>query len=483
MTFLSFPFLLLFISVMAGLAVLKSKESQQRLLLMASYIFYGFWDVRFLGLMLLLTFVSFKLALKIECVDPAESSRRKLLTGTGVAVSIAVLCFFKYWNFFRESFFRLFRMDGGGSLNIILPVGISFYTFQALSYLIDVYRGKVQARRSFTQISLYIAFFPQLVAGPIVRSSDFLPQLDEAKRLTKDNLSSGMQIFLFGVIKKAVIADRMAVCVDSVYGAWQAYSGLTLLAATVAYAIQIYCDFSGYSDMAIGAARMMGYRLCKNFDIPYLASNPSEFWRRWHISLSSWFRDYVYIPLGGSRKGRTRTCLNLILTMVLSGLWHGANWTFLFWGGFHGAVCAGYRLYHDWKKGMGFSSKTEQTVLKAGGRYVRLGVKAMSVVFTFSYVCIGWIFFRAGSIREAFCILGRIVSLAAGVSYFYVFLPVYGGLILAACLWAYFRHNKAGYYPIMDTSKFGAKLIICIVIWLILAFYYPGENAFIYFQF
>lgn len=475
MTFLSVPFFLLLVLVLLCLKFTSTKEKQQKVLLISSYIFYGYWDIRFLFLMIFQTFISYRIALIIErCRDRGSERFCKLFTFIGVGISLGILGFFKYFNFFVDSFFQIFGFDQVSILKIILPVGISFYTFQALSYLLDVYRKDIEAKKNFWQVSLYIAFFPQLVAGPIVRSTDFLPQLNTAKKVTWDNFSKGTQIFLFGVIKKAVIADRLSVYVDSVYGAYGTYCGLTLVCATMAYAIQIYCDFSGYSDMAIGTAKMMGYDLCKNFNIPYLSSNPSEFWKRWHISLSSWFKDYVYIPMGGNRKGSGRTYVNLFITMALSGLWHGANWTFVLWGIFHGLACIVYQIFTKVKKKLGYEIKN---------KILFRAIKGISIILNFCSVCFLWIFFRAETVQDAWGIIKRIFTFSDGILYIYIYFPIFMALCVGISIWAYVKNKGNGYYLIMNMERFWPKVVICLIIWLILAFYYPGENSFIYFQF
>jgi alginate O-acetyltransferase complex protein AlgI len=278
MSFVSLAFLLLFLASYLLSRLSKTREQKHIVLLIASYLFYAYWDARFLLLLILQTYISYLLAKRIARATEKKTAKRWMVLG--VSISLMILGFFKYFNFFVQSFADLFGISSLGALNIILPVGISFYTFQALSYLIDVYRGKLKACDQFVKISLYISFFPQLVAGPIVRASDFLPQLEEDRPMNRENLVDGLQIFLFGLIKKIVIADRLAVCVDAVFATPASYSGLSLFLAVVAYSMQIYCDFSGYSDMAIGVAKTFGYDLCKNFDMPYLSKNPTEFWKR-----------------------------------------------------------------------------------------------------------------------------------------------------------------------------------------------------------
>ena len=301
MSFVTIEFFFLFAITYFLLLLCKKVRTKQYVLLGASFIFYAWWDWRVMFLLLAEILLVYYMALYIE--KEKDKKRKKYVLIFSIGSCLSILGIFKYLNFFIQSFAVLFHISNPYRLNIILPIGISFYTFQSLSYVIDVYRGKVCARKNMRKVYLYICFFPQLVAGPIVRAIDFLPQLDEDKKLTKGNFSVGAQIFLFGLIKKIVIADRLAVCVDSVYSAPGAYSGSALLCAVIAYSIQIYCDFSGYSDMAIGVARIFGYELTRNFNVPYVAQNPTEFWHRWHISLSEWLRDYLYFSLGGSRGG------------------------------------------------------------------------------------------------------------------------------------------------------------------------------------
>jgi alginate O-acetyltransferase complex protein AlgI len=313
----------------------KIRKLRHVLLLIASYVFYGWWDWRFCFLMLILTLVAYASAIQV-----VRHEKNQSYIVLGVVIPLIILAVFKYFNFFILSFSAVFKISNVGALNIILPVGISFYTFQSLSYTIDVYRKKIEPVKEFTKLALYIAFFPQLVAGPIVRAADFLPQLEEDRTVSFNNLKTGIQIFIFGLFKKIIIADWLSVFVDDVFKTPNAFHAVSLLLAVIAYSIQIYFDFSGYSDMAIGCAKCFGYDFNRNFNLPYLSRNISEFWKRWHISLSSWLKEYLYIPLGGNKKGALRTYINNMITMLLGGLWHGASWTFVFWGGLHGlALC------------------------------------------------------------------------------------------------------------------------------------------------
>ena len=472
MSFVSMAFLLLFVFSYLACKFCKNREQKHIVLLITSYVFYAYWDARFLLLLILQTFISYYLARKIVQASTKEQSKRFMILG--VSTALAILCFFKYFNFFIDSFARLFAIQNLGTLNIILPIGISFYTFHSLSYLIDVYRGKLKACDRFIHLALYISFFPQLVAGPIVRARDFLPQLDEDRPMNRDNLTEGLQIFLFGLIKKVVIADRLAVCVDTVFASPNSYSGLSLFLAVVAYSIQIYCDFSGYSDMAIGTAKTFGYNLCKNFDMPYLSKNPSEFWQRWHISLSSWLRDYLYIPLGGNRKGKTRTKINLMITMLLGGLWHGANWQMIFWGALHGGALTIHKTFRE---------QCDLHDLHVKNKILKQIVSVASVTGMYLFTCLCWVFFRAQSFSVAITIITRIVTGAGGIQYYYFFTYLFVAIIAMATAVGVIQNQGHGFYPLLPLDRFWAKVVILLVILLTFIFYYAGNNVFIYFQF
>ena len=472
MSFVSLAFVLLFVFSYVICRLVQTRQQKHLVLLIASYIFYAYWDARFLLLLILQTYISYFLAKKIEVAQTRQQGKRLMLLG--VSISLGILGFFKYFNFFVGSFATVFGIKSLGALNIILPVGISFYTFQALSYLIDVYRDKLKASERFVDLSMYISFFPQLVAGPIVRASDFLPQMEEDRPMTRDNLIEGLQIFLFGLIKKVVIADRLAVCVDVVFASPVSYSGLSLFLAVVAYSIQIYCDFSGYSDMAIGIAKTFGYDLCRNFDMPYVSPNPTEFWKRWHISLSTWLRDYLYIPLGGNRKGKLRTKINLMLTMLLGGLWHGANWQMVFWGALHGGALVVHKTFRE---------QVDAHNLRARNRVLKGVLTGVSVLGMYLFTCVCWVFFRAQSFSVATTILTRIVTGAAGVHYYFVFTFIFAAIVGVATVIAVVKNQGHGYYPVLNLSKFWPKVLLLFVILMTIMFFYAGDTAFIYFQF
>ncbi|HEY7204711.1 MAG TPA: MBOAT family protein [Methylomirabilota bacterium] len=389
------PFLLL---VLALYRVLPAR-AQNSMLLVASYAFYACWDWRFLGLLLISTTCDWLLARAIRREPSRESARRWVACSVGV--NLAFLGFFKYFNFFIDSANTLLSGLGLGSwdvqLRVILPVGISFYTFQSISYIVDVYRGEVEPTRNPIDFALFVAFFPHMVAGPIMRSRDLLPQLLRPRRTTALQIREGLWLMLLGFFKKMAIGDNLAPIVDRVFSGGD-QSGATVLLGVYAFAFEIYCDFSGYSDIARGVAKLLGVELMVNFDRPYLARNPSEFWRRWHISLSTWLRDYLYVPLGGNRGGRLKTYRNLMVTMILGGLWHGAAWNFILWGAFHGLLLAVHRLI--------------VVDLELWTAPSRLGAWVSRLVM-FHAVCYGWLLFRARSVEQ---IWSMTKSLAVGAS-------------------------------------------------------------------
>ena len=459
MNFLSFSFVAFFGVLLILLKCFPGKKAQQIILLAASYLFYALWDWRFLLLLVGLSAAVWFLG------KAAHDRGSKAALTMGVILCIGVLGVFKYLGFFVESFCAMFGLSAV-TLGLILPMGLSFYIFQAVSYLCDAYWKKITPASLF-HVLLYIGFFPQIVSGPIVKAHDFLPQLEEAHPITGENLSAGLQQFSVGMFKKVVIADRLGVAVNAVFAAPGAYSGVSLAMAVFAYTIQLYCDFSGYSDMAIGVARCMGYDLGRNFNMPFLARNPSDFWRRWHISLSSWFRDYVYIPLGGSRKGYGRTCVNLFLTMFLSGIWHGANWTFLVWGALHGIASAGHKIFRDQRKKRGKTA--------SGGL---LSAVAMFLLFALLLIP-----FRAESLGQTWLVVTRIFTMAEGVHYISVFTVIYGLLILGVHALAGIRNGGNSLWKPLKLEKFSSKLILCVFLLLSFLFAYIGDSAFLYAQF
>jgi alginate O-acetyltransferase complex protein AlgI len=375
-------------------------RAQNRMLLAASLIFYGWWDWRFLGLLFLSAGIDYVAGRGMEGAVPAR--RRRLLV-LSMCSNLGILAAFKYFGFFAGSLAAVLETVGLRpdlpTLQIVLPVGISFYTFQSMSYTIDVYRGHLAAVRSPLLFFLFVGYFPQLVAGPIERATNLLPQLARARRVTAEMVASGTLLLLIGLARKVLIADNIAPLVDEVFGAPGAASSAQLAAATALFGLQIYCDFAGYSDMARGMSRLLGIELMENFRRPYFATSITEFWRRWHISLSSWLRDYLYIPLGGNRKGEARTYVNLMLTMLLGGLWHGASWTFVAWGGLHGAALAVHKRWTQLRSERGLPPGR----LGLAGRAVGWGV-------TLVVVGAGWVFFRAPDFAAAGEVFGGMLA-------------------------------------------------------------------------
>ena len=326
MIFYSLTFALFFAVLIMLTHLVKDCKKQHIVFLLANIVFYGYWDVRFLLLLAAVILICYFGA------NLYETNQNRIFITIPVVTCLGVLGICKYLNFFIDSFCEAFNISGIHTLQIILPLGISFYLFQAMSYMFDVKKETISAEKDFIKLATYISFFPQITSGPIVKAHDFLPQLDRVHRIKKSNVYEGIQLFVLGLTKKVVFADRIGVAVNAVYSAPLAYNNISIFWAIIGYSLQIYCDFSGYSDMAIGIAKVLDFDLGKNFDLPYLAKNPSDFWRRWHISLSSWFRDYVYIPLGGNRCKLPRVIFNLFAVWALTGLWHGANFNFIAWG-------------------------------------------------------------------------------------------------------------------------------------------------------
>lgn len=377
-------------------------------LLLASYVFYGWWDWRFLGLIILSSFIDFSIGKRLDQTKAVKT--RKALLFTSLAFNLGMLGFFKYYNFFVDSFVSAFASIGIGlsafSLSIILPVGISFYTFQTLSYTIDVYRKQLKASNDPVAFFAFVSFFPQLVAGPIERASNLLPQFERERTFNYTKATDGLKQALWGMFKKVVIADNCAIYVNDVFANYESLPAGTLVLGVVLFAFQIYCDFSGYSDIAIGIARTLGFDLMRNFAYPYFARDIAEFWRRWHISLSTWFRDYLYIPLGGSRvDSQYKLVRNVMIIFLVSGFWHGANWTFLIWGGLNGLYFLPLLLRQKNRRHLEMIDPN---------RWLPTGRELLGMGTTFFLICLSWVFFRAADVSEAFAYLHNIVDNEAG---------------------------------------------------------------------
>lgn len=398
MIFSSLEYFIFFSIVLLLMILIKSASLKRTILLLASYYFYAYWDYRFAFLMFLMTACNYFVGIQIEKSQNQKYKNKWLIVS--IIFNLGVLGFFKYFNFFIDSANVLLNPlhIQLPLLSIILPIGISFITFEVMSYTIDIYKGVNKSPKSFWDFALLVSFFPHLVAGPILKPKQFFPEIRKEIVITRENISYGVQIFLLGLVRKVFIADRLALFVDPVFKNSQDYSGTTLWLAVIAYAIQIYCDFCGYSDMAIGSAKCLGFDIPQNFDIPYISQNVTEFWRRWHISLSTWLRDYLYIPLGGNRKGKVRQYFNLIITMLLGGLWHGASWNFVAWGGLHGIALAIHKIY----------AETIQKKYKIQS----ILYKILAWFGTFIFICITWVFFRSSDFSISLAILQKMFYLS-----------------------------------------------------------------------
>ena len=450
------------------------------LLLAASYYFYMSWNVTYVVLILFTTAVSYTAALLLEKTEQRKK-RRVLLTAALVAC-LGVLFVFKYWNFFFGSLAAVARRFAiplhPTTLRLLLPVGISFYTFQTLGYVIDVYRGDVEAEKNFGVYAAFISFFPQLVAGPIERTKNLLPQIKAEHTFDYDQATYGLKLMAWGYFKKIVIADTLSQYVSKVYDAPQDFQGFALVLATVFFTIQIYCDFSGYSDIAIGTAKLLGINLMTNFKSPYFSASIREFWSRWHISLSTWFRDYVYIPLGGNRVGKARHALNLMVTFLVSGLWHGANWTFVVWGGLHGAA----------------QVMENALIPKKEEKSTRI-IWWVRVCVVFAFVAFAWIFFVSNSIGDALYVIGHlfdgirtpIAYLHDGFTMIEMTKPIFGAESFLIALLAIFDFLSLKMDVILKLSKknWMIRWAVDLCMGLIIVFFSQKGVAaeFVYFQF
>lgn len=436
-------------------------KSQRRILLLANAVFYGFWDYRFLLLLILVIVIGYIGAIQYK------KNHNKIWIDGAVIIYILILGVFKYFDFFSESFSRIFSIKDNVTLNLILPLGISFYLFQAMSYLFDVKYEKIEIEKDFVKLATYISFFPQITAGPIVKSKDFLPQLERLHRIKKENIYSGIQLIVLGITKKLVFADRIGVAVDEVYKAPISYNGISVLMAIVGYSLQIYCDFSGYSNIAIGIAKIWDFDLGENFNAPYIAKNPSDFWKRWHISLSTWFRDYVYIPLGGSRNGMFRTYFNLFITMVLSGIWHGANSTFIIWGIVHGMASALNRGFND-------------CLRRTSAKYTI--PSGLCIMMNYVFVSLAWVVFRADNFKHA-CTIYKCLFNTSGLLYINVYVVAFVIIYIFISVFAVIMNNGNIIAINLNLDSMKNKILISIWIWLVVEFMYCGNSAFIYAQF
>ena len=469
---------------------------QNAFVVVASYVFYGWWDWRFLLLIAFTSFCSWGSGMLMQRVENQQidpnltgggksleinklQRRKKLITTANIVLNLLILAIFKYYDFFVTEFAQLFHISTDGLLlKVILPVGISFYTFQALSYSIDVYRGKIEPTKDIVAFFAFISFFPQLVAGPIERATNLLPQFLKKREFNYDTAVDGMRQILWGLFKKIVVADNCAVYVDQVFSTYTNQTGSTLLLAAIFFTFQIYGDFSGYSDIAIGTAKLFGIKLMRNFNVPYFSRDIAEFWRRWHISLTTWFRDYVYIPLGGSRVSKAKVVRNTFIIFLLSGFWHGANWTFIAWGAYHAILFLPLIL-------TGKNRKYTNQV--AEGRILPTLKETGQMLLTFFLVVFGWIIFRAESIGQAwdfFCgIFDKSLFNIPLLINRYFYFPLLACLLLMIII-EWINRNKS---HSLDLSSINAQiikyLIYFVLITLIILFTPPTPSPFIYFQF
>ncbi|MFO1030443.1 MAG: MBOAT family O-acyltransferase [Planctomycetota bacterium] len=465
-SFVFFGFLLLVL----GLHQVLPRSQRRWLLLAASYTFYGAWDWRFLGLILLSTALDWWLALRIA--DEPIAARRRRWIVLSVVANLGILGVFKYTDFFLAGFCALTGADPHDwLLHLVLPPGISFFTFQSMSYTIDVYRGHVPARRSFADFALFVAFFPQLVAGPIVKANEFFPGYDDWRGPDDREANRAVLLILVGLVQKTVFADQLAPLVDGCFGHHDVVGFLPALTAVVAFGLQIFFDFAGYSNLAIGTALLFGYRFPTNFQRPYLATNVAEFWHRWHISLSTWLREYLYIPLGGNRHGPWRTQRNLMLTMLLGGLWHGASLNFVAWGGLHGLYLVVHRLWRA------------HVVPCLGERVVRgVAYRLAAWLLTLVAVGIAWVFFRARTFDDAWFVLGQLLT--PGMPGQSVLSTAWCVVIAATLLLARSLDNGTLEARFHEASPFRRGLVFAGLLMVLVVFAVTdGSGAFLYFQF
>lgn len=466
----------IFFFIVFGLYTVLNLRWQNRMLLIASYIFYGAWDWRFLSLIWLSTWVDFYIGNKIAGAADQDSKKKFILVS--VVVNLAFLGFFKYFNFFAGSLIELASTWGihldFPTLNVILPVGISFYTFQSMSYTLDIYYGKLTPPKKFSDFALFVAFFPQLVAGPIERATHLLPQIIQPRKMSLEKFYEGWYLILWGLFLKVFVADNLADIVDPVFAAKAVLYKEQVILGAYAFAFQIFCDFAGYSSIARGSAMCMGFDIMHNFNNPYFASNPGDFWRRWHISLSTWLKDYLYIPLGGNRKGEWMTYRNLMVTMLLGGLWHGASWTFVLWGAYHGLILILHRLAEPILKYTRVKNKTLNAVFKL-----------VKVAVFFHVICYGWILFRAQSLEQIAAMTKVLLFSgfklsAAQMWNLFSGLIFYVWFLMAVQIYQYVKNDLMAVYKSHWLAR-GLFYYLCIM--MILIYGVTDAKDFIYFQF
>lgn len=459
----------------------KNLRLQNLLILIASYFFYGFWDWRFLSLIILSTTVDYFVGIKIN--ESNTKSSRKRWLWVSVLFNVGLLGFFKYYNFFVNSWVDMlstmgYHTESTWTLKVILPIGISFYTFQTMSYSFDIYYKRLKPTKDFLSFAAFVSFFPQLVAGPIERASNLLSQILNNRSFNYNQCVGGLKLILWGLFKKIVIADSIAPIVDDIFSNYSSYPASTLILGVTLFSFQVYGDFSGYSDIAIGTAKLFGVELMSNFKFPVFSRNVAEYWQRWHISLSTWFRHYIYIPLGGSRVSKLKSVRNIIIIFLVSGFWHGANWTFIFWGAFHALVFIPVFL-------MGRNAIYKNTVIAQNSMFPSL-IEIGQVLLTFAIVTFSRIFFRSDSITDAFAFINGIVTNFTYETYMhpsgYRMIDYY--ILLAVFVIYEYLIRKDERSPFKFKYKAVRFVVYALVILSMLLFYDDGvDRSFIYFQF
>lgn len=477
---LEFGFFLVFVFVFYWLILQRNLKTQNIFIVLVSYIFYGWWNWKFLTLIIFSTVIDYTIGRLLKTEE--NQKRRRIMLWTSILINLGFLGFFKYYNFFIESFITAFSFTGYqlniSSLSIILPVGISFYTFQTLSYTIDIYNKKIEPTNDFIAFSAFVCFFPQLVAGPIERSVNLLPQFFKKRKFEYHKAVDGSRQILWGLFKKIVIADNCAEYANQIFNHSNDFNGSTLVLGAFYFAFQIYGDFSGYSDIAIGTSRLFGFNLNQNFAFPYFSRDVAEFWRRWHISLSTWFRDYLYIPLGGSRRSTLRNVLNVFIVFTVSGFWHGANWTFIAWGFVNALLFLPLLLRNK---------NRNNTDLVASGKNLPSGKELLLMLSTFSLCSLAWIFFRAANLTHAMNYISKIFSLSLFE------LPKFLGMtkgvttIILVILFIIIEWiGREGKYALENVflNKSSVFRYASYFIILVMIFWFSGgKQQFIYFQF
>lgn len=446
MMFNSIEFVLFFVVLLTIIYFIDKKSNTSKVrnivLLIASLLYYLLIDYKYFLLFICIILITYFIGLKVR-------NNKKVIT-LGVTLLVLLLTFFKYNNFFISNVLN------NDFIRIIMPVGISFYIFKAISYMVDVYRGKYECERNFVKVALYLSLFTEVVSGPISRFNDLSKQFDNNTKLGVKYFTEGVQVFVIGLFKKIVVADNISVFVNEVYRAPRAYSSLTVLLCIVGYAVYIYMDFSGYSDMAIGCSKMLGYDIKKNFNCPYISKNITEFWKRWHISLSNWIMDYIYIPLGGNRKGKTRQYINLVLTMFIAGLWHGSSYMFAIWGFINGLALAIQKRFFK-----------KDTIL--------------TIITNYVFILISWITFKASNINNFLDVLNQL-WFKTGISYISTW-ALFGIFVVILDIILSIKNNKEEYYPIQDLTTIKGLVIFFLIIGLTLGLGYTGANPFVYSSF